>query len=488
MGWIYEARHLVVGRRVAVKFLKPELALKPEALERFRREARAAGSLEAENIAGAWDFGVHPPNTPFLVMEYLVGTDLRGLLAEKGVLPVTRATSLVVQACRGLSVAHQRGIVHRDLKPENLFVTRHGDGRDLLKVLDFGIAKLQGHDSSPLTQWGSCVGTVSYMSPEQIRAAPDVDCRADIYSLGVVLYELLTGALPHSDNDDKSALFQALYEDSMALSSLRRELPDTLCAIVHKAMTREARERFTTVDELARALIPFTSAELATIATQRRKTTRQSTPHGGFSKASEAPVSKAPAPRPETHAETRPPSAPPIPWRRHRGLIIAAAAVFVTGSAMVVNTLMDSTSGPNAVDEPQPPAHAGTRRPTAARTTAGTVRRERPADWTDAGPASTAASTNLETPAEPEISTNTPPAQTTASRATSGTTSGTTSGATPNPASRTTPRLAPTTSAHPEADFDPSAPVSRAATRTPVKRAAKGRKRAVDFDLANPYD
>jgi serine/threonine protein kinase len=163
------------------------MAEKSEIVSRFQREAQAAGSLENENIAAVVDAGTAEDGAPYLVMEYLEGEDLAHLLVRSGPLPVPRAAYVIIQACRGLAAAHGRGIVHRDLKPENLFVCKRNDGSDLVKVLDFGIAKLHTGATAGLTQTGTTMGTPFYMSLEQARGAKEVDQRTDIYALGVYL-------------------------------------------------------------------------------------------------------------------------------------------------------------------------------------------------------------------------------------------------------------------------------------------------------------
>ena len=156
MGQVYEAEHATVGRRFAVKFLRPHLATNEEALARFRREARAAGALDSEHIATVTDFDVAADGSPFLVMEYLEGRSLGQLLAEEGPLPVPRAAGALLQVCRGLETAHAAGILHRDLKPDNLFVVRRADGSERVKILDFGIAKLMSAAELPADSHGGC--------------------------------------------------------------------------------------------------------------------------------------------------------------------------------------------------------------------------------------------------------------------------------------------------------------------------------------------
>jgi serine/threonine-protein kinase len=258
MGEVYEARHRVLGRRVAVKLLHPVMSIVADVLRRFENEARAAGSLEHENVAAVFDVGVLPDGARFLVMEYLDGTDLDRLLARTGPLPIARAVDLVVQVCRGLAVVHARGIVHRDLKPANLFLLRRADGGDLVKVIDFGIAKLRGMDrAGATTEVGVPLGTAYYMSPEQARGDVDVDRRTDVYALGVILFELLTGRRPHEGQSVLQILAAVLSEAPPPLRSLRPEAPEALAAVVARALAKDAGARHATVEALADDLRPF---------------------------------------------------------------------------------------------------------------------------------------------------------------------------------------------------------------------------------------
>jgi serine/threonine-protein kinase len=264
MGVVYEAKHLLVGRHFAVKVLQREVAKNAEVIARFRREAVAAGALDSEHVVSITDFGFADDGSPYMVMELLHGEDSRTLFEREGPLPVARATELVLGACRALGVAHAQGIIHRDLKPDNLFLVRRSDGSELVKVLDFGIAKLRHDTQSPFTtKAGQMLGTVWYMPPEQVHGAKDVDHRADIHALGVILYEGLTGELPHPGNDANAVMVHILHTKPRAIAELRPSLPPGLGAVVHKAIARRVEDRFQSVDEFAQALAPYASSRQA---------------------------------------------------------------------------------------------------------------------------------------------------------------------------------------------------------------------------------
>lgn len=257
MGAVYEARHAKLSRRFALKFLLPELAARPEILRRFENEAKAAGGLEHANLVAATDFGSSADGAPYIVMEFLQGEDCSTLLYRLGPLPVARAADVVLQACRGLAVAHESGIIHRDLKPKNIFLADAGDGSDLVKVLDFGIAKLRSAKGALSTGTGTTFGTAHYMSPEQARGAGEVDERTDVWSLGVVLYELLTGRTPFQGDQFLYVIHEILSAEPRPLAALRSGLPPALVAAVERAMAKDVRHRFPTVRALAEALTPF---------------------------------------------------------------------------------------------------------------------------------------------------------------------------------------------------------------------------------------
>ena len=253
MGSVYEARHTVVGRHFAVKFLHDQYAQRSCMVQRFLREAQAAGSIASEHIIGVLDYGT-TDGTPYLVMELVRGQDLREILAETPRLPPARAVRIVLDACRGLALAHERGLVHRDLKPANICVTRRSDGREVAKVIDFGVAKLR--DGAELSEEGTLIGTLGYMAPEQLTDQRQLDARADVYALGVILYQSLAGRPPHICNRSE-LLYRIVSVDPKPLAELCPELPPGLSEVVQKALCRSKERRYGSVRELARALERF---------------------------------------------------------------------------------------------------------------------------------------------------------------------------------------------------------------------------------------
>jgi serine/threonine-protein kinase len=258
MCLVYEAEHIHLRQAVALKLLKPELARDPTAVARFAQEAQAAAKLRSHNVARVYDVDKLPDGQPYITMELLVGHDLGTELQRRYALPMDLAVDYVRQACNGIAEAHALGIIHRDLKPENLFLTELGEmtERRLLKILDFGIAKNVEEGSRKLTAPDAVFGTVDYMSPEQIRSASTVDHRTDIWSLGVILYELLTGRTPYS-GDARSVIAQIVSDPVVPPSRYVPTLPPALVAIVMRALAKDPAERFQSADELQRVLEPF---------------------------------------------------------------------------------------------------------------------------------------------------------------------------------------------------------------------------------------
>lgn len=255
MGVVVAATHVELQRPVALKFLAPELVDGP-LTERFLREARVVGQLRSEHVARVFDFGFHRERYPYMVLELLEGKDLAQLEREKGSLPVPEAVDYVVQALRGLAEAHAAGIVHRDLKPDNIFVTKRVNGSTLVKLLDFGIAKTTSDTEGDrsLTLASAVMGSPFYMAPEQMRSARLADARSDIWSMGVILYQLLAGQLPF---DGESVMDIGIAVSTLAprrLLSLRPALDPALAAVVMRCLEKDPARRWQSVPELVKVL------------------------------------------------------------------------------------------------------------------------------------------------------------------------------------------------------------------------------------------
>ncbi len=259
MGVVVAAHHLLLDRRVALKFLLPDAVRSEVILARFLREARTAARLQSEHVTRVLDVGTLDEGTPFLVMEYLEGSDLAAALKLRGPLPQEEAVTYVLQACEALAEAHAAGIVHRDLKPANLFLARRPDGTSAVKILDFGISKASIFDAQDpsLTREAAIMGSPAYMSPEQLRSARDVDHRTDVWSLGVVLYELLTGRVVFDAETLPDLHVQILSAAPSSVRLRRPELLPALDAVVMRCLEKDPARRFAGVAELAAALAPF---------------------------------------------------------------------------------------------------------------------------------------------------------------------------------------------------------------------------------------
>ena len=260
MGVVVAARHMQLDQKVALKFLLPHSLLKSTVVARFEREARAAVRLRSEHVARVIDVGTMESTAPYIVMEFLEGKDLGDLIEQGGPLPVHVAVDYLLQACEAVAEAHSLGIVHRDLKPRNLFVTTRVDGRPLVKVLDFGISKVTGGDDLSLTSTAEIVGSPNYMSPEQLRAARLADARSDIWALGAILYELLTGYVPFQAETLTQLCTMVLQDPPRPLHDLRADVPVGVINVIERCLEKDPDRRFQHVGELAQALSPFTSS------------------------------------------------------------------------------------------------------------------------------------------------------------------------------------------------------------------------------------
>jgi len=258
MGIVVAAFHLELEQPVAIKFLNPEMGSRADAGERFRREARAAARIHSEHVARVLDIEVFEGRIPYMVMELLEGHDLEKELQLTGPLPVEVAVDYILQAIDAVAEAHAAGIVHRDLKPTNVFLATRSGGQRVVKVLDFGISKLTGPGWGPepaLTRSASIVGSPLYMSPEQMRSARDVDARSDIWSLGAMLYELVAGRPPYDAETIPALCMAILNAPPPLLREVAPAAPAALEAILVRCLARDPNERFSSVAELAQALV-----------------------------------------------------------------------------------------------------------------------------------------------------------------------------------------------------------------------------------------
>jgi serine/threonine protein kinase len=307
MGVVVAATHLQLGQLVALKFLLPAAMLYPENVQRFEREARAAVRLRSDHVAKVTDVGRLDDGAPYMVMEFLEGQDLDRLIRTGGRLAIQTAVDYVLQAAEAIAEAHALGIVHRDLKPKNLFLTQRLNGEALIKVLDFGVSKMVGDGDLSLTATTQVLGSPSYMSPEQLRASRDVDQRTDIWALGAILYELLTGTVPFPAATLTQLTAMVISEPPRPLESLRDDVPSELRAIVMKCLEKPVENRFHTVADLAAALAQFASPSSAMLATQRMS--------GGLGTSSSSRLSAVAAPQ-ERPSFRAPGSNTDVAWDR----------------------------------------------------------------------------------------------------------------------------------------------------------------------------
>jgi serine/threonine-protein kinase len=262
MGAVFAAADQVTGQRVAIKCLLPIFADNPDVRTRFLREGSATMRLKSEHIAQVSSTGTLDDGVPFIVMEHLDGRDLRTVVRGSGPLEVGTAAAYVVQVCEALAEAHALGIIHRDLKPANLFLTRRPSGAALIKVLDFGIAKYTSAsllgDQAEMTKTQAVLGSRAYMSPEQMLRPKDVDARADIWSLGVILYFFVTGKNPFTSDTTEGMIMRIVSGAAEPLQASLPDVPADFEAIVMRCLAKRREDRFSNVTELARALAPFT--------------------------------------------------------------------------------------------------------------------------------------------------------------------------------------------------------------------------------------
>jgi eukaryotic-like serine/threonine-protein kinase len=254
MADVYEVEHVSLGRHLAMKVLRQTRTSNPQLARRFSREARAASRLESEHVVSIHDYGILPEGFPYFVMELLRGQNLRNLLRAEQRLPVVRAVNIAIDVCLGLHAAHSGGLVHRDLKPENLWLSRGDDGREVCVLLDFGVARFDGAHT---TGDGVLVGTARYMSPEQIGSEHAPGPQSDLFSLGVLLYESLTGVPPFSADSLERTLFRILNEAPKPASALCDEIPSELSNVLARVLSKQPEQRYPSALDFAAQLRPF---------------------------------------------------------------------------------------------------------------------------------------------------------------------------------------------------------------------------------------
>jgi eukaryotic-like serine/threonine-protein kinase len=257
MGLVLHARHMRLDDEVAIKVLLPSMLEVQGMVTRFVREARAASKIKSPHVVRVTDVDVLEDGSPYMVMEYLEGISLAALRRREGRLDVPRATRCVLQACDAIAEAHSLGIVHRDLKPANLFVAQSRDGGSIIKVLDFGISKVDAPGEQDTTKTGQMMGSPKYMAPEQMLSMHDVDGRSDIWSLGAILYDLLTGRTPFVADTVAQLCSKVLHDKPAPPRELRPDLPEALEAIILRCLERDRANRFPDVAALVAALTPF---------------------------------------------------------------------------------------------------------------------------------------------------------------------------------------------------------------------------------------
>jgi serine/threonine protein kinase len=387
IGFVVAARHVQLGGYFALKFLKRRYLRQPNVVERFTREARAACRLQSEYIARVYDVGTSD-GVPFLVMEYLVGRDLAVVLAEGGRLGADDAVEYVIHACVALASAHAHGIIHRDIKPENLFRVEH-EGLSSIKLLDFGISKVGISDgvatsSASARLTGSHVlGTPFYMSPEQIRATAQADVRSDIWSLGVVLYELLTGNVAFPGDGVTEICAAILEREPVPLLQVRPELEPGLADVLTRCLQKDPAARYRNMAELAIALLPFAPLRALAVAEGSSSIRRAAIhaigggtdPNGRASGSMRISGSLAPldpvvhSTRPAPSITTGPTLEIAPPRRRYTGLVGGALAVLAAISITAVLARRPASTDATAAGAPHAgvgPASAPVAEPTAA--------------------------------------------------------------------------------------------------------------------------
>jgi len=360
MGQVYLAEHVKMGRKSALKVMHASMVKDVDAISRFNREAANASRISHPNVAAVYDFGETPDGMIFLAMEFVDGPPLTKVIEQAGSLPPKRAAEIIRQTGEALALAHDMGIVHRDLKPDNIMVAKTRDGGDLVKVVDFGIAKAAGNDAQKVTKTGLVVGTPEYMSPEQL-AGDKLDGRSDIYSLALVAFNMLTGQLPFPSDSAQESMIMRLTDKPKRLAEMRPDVswPADVQAVMDKALEREVSQRYQTATEFGRDLyktidrMPETmAAELGTQMIQVPPTrvappapAEPATPRTSVGRPVPSPLPAGGA----TLAVPTPAAAPALvtqtaapPKRKGMLLMVGGIAAVVVAAVVVVPKVMNS--------------------------------------------------------------------------------------------------------------------------------------------------